>query len=222
LRPALVGIVAVTLLGLADAGIAASERYPHIAVSDAVGSPPRERPQRLSVAADAAFAGLTWTGWGSAIATGHGTLDASLANGTGQFSHTPGQVVLSQPRDCAGVWLYTRLRYRIRGRLTTDSLSCRVVLAYSAENDSPLRAVFRPSTVVPEPNVPIIDLHWAGWGERVARGDGSVLGAPAQITLADVGWCDSLGSLAYRRMTVMDSVGGRRFTYSLEKRQACR
>ena len=68
-------------------------------------------PARMDVNAEQELSGLRWSGWGSARATGRGSVRTLICDPnclSGRLGRSRGEVVLSEPKDCGGSRYYTR------------------------------------------------------------------------------------------------------------------
>ncbi len=68
-------------------------------------------PARMDINAEQELSGLRWSGWGSARATGTGSVRTLICDPNclgGRLERSRGEVVLSAPKDCGGSRFYTR------------------------------------------------------------------------------------------------------------------
>jgi hypothetical protein len=82
------------------------------------GITPKHEPASLLMSADGSLYAqdITWTGWGTATATGHGTAEANNCQpdcAAGTFSAYPVRITLTRPVSWHGGMVYSRAAFSI-------------------------------------------------------------------------------------------------------------
>lgn len=171
-----------------------------------------ERPSFIA-GDDVLWKNIAWESWGGSRAEGLGTYDTLLNDE--EPATIPASLVLDRRRRCLGKVVYTRLRstYTVPGEPErTFAIGYRCPRVYFTPSEDVAR--YKPSKVYFGANGLIQSVRWRRWGYPVALGggklrfnycepscaEGRVTLVAVTLRLSDLGFCDQVGELAYRKL----------------------